>query len=206
MSIRNMMIILFALFIDGLQAGVSLSLAGIGSSVALIPVVGWVAGAVTGPVGIFMGFVINASLSFSLGAALILLLILNGSFYPIYIATAFFGEAVPGINNLPLWTTIALMSILKKKSAEGGALGAVAGVAVAAGTGSTSAAVQTVRTSTTRPANDNSRATTGAPPRSEETSAGKISSAAPTRAPLLNRDIRPNAATNDSIKRYGLAA
>ncbi len=201
-----MMIILFALFIDGLQAGVSLSLAGIGSSVALIPIVGWVVGAVTGPVGIFMGFVINASLSFSLGAALILLLILNGSFYPVYIATAFFGEAVPGINNLPLWTTIAILSVLKKKSTEGGALGALAGVAVAAGTGGTSAAIQTLRASTTQPANDNLRATSGTPPLSGEISSDKTSSAAPARAPLLNRDIRPNAPTNDSIKKYGLAA
>ncbi len=100
-------LLLFALFIDGLQAMISLALFGVISGVSIIPVVGTIVGAVAGPIGLALGMAISVCLSITMGGGLIAALAFNGMFYPSKIIPAFF-ELVPGLNNGPVWTFVVL--------------------------------------------------------------------------------------------------
>lgn len=166
--IRGTLLILLGLFIDLLQAGMSLMLAlltavpgtvlggaagaGIGASACswigstasgICATIGgfalgffgsWlnpILAGVTEPVGIALGFAIDICMSLTFGALLITFLIFNRMFYPKYLFGAL-GEVIPGINNIPFWTALVVLSLLKKKSEETGALAAASGLAMAA--------------------------------------------------------------------------
>lgn len=195
--IRALPIVLFALFIDGLQATVSAGLVGVGAIAAAVPVIGWGAG----PIGIGVGMAINSAIGLTAGAGLLLLLLLNGSFYPFLIASAFIGEVVPGINNLPFWTVITIMCLLKSRSTEGGAIGAIAGVAVAAASGGVTGALHAVKD-----AAQPQRPMPPAAPSPTLSEQPQQKDEPKPRAPLLNSEIRPKSASNDTIKTYGNAA
>ncbi len=99
-----------ALFIDGLQTMLSIGLAGVFAGAGATAIV---------PIGILLGFVINFSFSMTFGAGLIALLAFNSMFYPRYLVSGG-GELIPGLNNLPFWTLFVLLSILRKNLEEKG--------------------------------------------------------------------------------------
>ena len=106
---KLMLLIVPALLIDALQAGVSMALSGVSAGAALIPVVGTAAA----PVGIVVGFVISVTLSLTFGWLVILLLGSQGMLYPKNAAMAFIGEGVPGFNLLPVWTGLVIFSYIR---------------------------------------------------------------------------------------------
>ena len=121
---KLMLLIVPALLIDALQAGVSMALAGVSAGAALIPIAGAAA-----PVGIVVGFVISVTLSLTFGWLVILLLGWQGMLYPGIAAMAFIGESVPGFGLLPVWTGLVFASYIRhvgKTSAEGTAAAATA--------------------------------------------------------------------------------
>jgi hypothetical protein len=136
--VRNTALLLVALFIDGLQATISWSIA----TIATFPgtagggaagcVVGdavagqigcWIGGTVLGilgttgnallapftiPVGIVLGIAINTTLSMVLGWGLLFTLLLFTGLKP-YKRIGWSGiEMIPGLNNIPCWTMFAL--------------------------------------------------------------------------------------------------
>jgi hypothetical protein len=110
-----------ALLVDGLQALLSLGLAGVfttlGGTLSMVPVVGTVVAAGVMPTGIVMGFALNFVISATFGVALITFLTTGGVFYPRYLVSGG-GELLPGLNNLPFWTLFALLCILHKNREE----------------------------------------------------------------------------------------
>lgn len=124
---RGMGLIVFALFLDGFQAAITLSLSGMFFALGLIPFIG----VVVGPIGIVLGFVISTCLSLVAGAALVTLLLLNGMFYPRFLLPGGITELIPGLNLLPTWTTVAILSVIQKNKEEGGKVGTAAGIATA---------------------------------------------------------------------------
>lgn len=111
---RGVILIVVALFIDGLQAAMSLMFFVLGASLTLIPFAG-VAGA---PIGVGLGVAINFCLSATLGTGLIMLLIFNKMFYPRYVLPGGITEIFPGFSLVPTWTAIVILSILRKKKEE----------------------------------------------------------------------------------------
>lgn len=136
--VRNTALLLVALFIDGLQATISWSIAMIaafpgtaaggaaGCSVgnAIAGQIGcWFGGTVLGilgttgnallapftiPVGMVLGIAINTTLSIVLGWGLLFTLLLFAGLKP-YKRLAWSGaEMIPGINNIPCWTMFAI--------------------------------------------------------------------------------------------------
>lgn len=104
---KGALLLVFALFIDGLQAMLFLAITGILSGVSLIPVVGVFIGTAAGPVGMLFGAVISMCISITMGGGLITALAFNGMFYPGKIIPAF-AELIPGINSGPVWTFVVL--------------------------------------------------------------------------------------------------
>lgn len=125
---KGFIFIVFALFIDGLQAGLTWGLVGgLGLAGSIVPVLGNTLGV---EAGIVLGFVVNFAISATFGVALITLLAMSG-----YGSKQLFWllpEYIPGLNAGPGWTIVTVLCVLKKKSEQGGLVGAVAGVAVAA--------------------------------------------------------------------------
>lgn len=111
---RGALLIVVALFIDGLQAALSLMFFVLGASLTLIPFAG-VAGA---PIGVGFGVAVNFCLSATLGTGLIMLLIFNKMFYPRYVLPGGISEIFPGFSLVPTWTAIVILSILRKKKEE----------------------------------------------------------------------------------------
>ena len=174
---RYAYLILLGLFIDGLQAMISLGLAGIISGLGSL-----VSAGVAAPVGIILGFVANFAISLSFGSAFLIALGFERMFYPSYIFPAFFGEIVPGMNNLPMWTTLAILCVIKKHGEEkgGSILSTITGTLTQpqqAVVGKAALGARVIRTSERTPAQP--RPQTEGDSRREQ-----------TRAPLLP-DIRP---------------
>lgn len=111
-------LILIALFIDGLQALISLAFVGIGVAPSAIPFVGSAVSAATLPLGIALGFAVNFTISVTVGTGLIMLLAFNGMFHPARIIPAYLSEAAPGFANLPVWTGLVVWSLYKKNKKE----------------------------------------------------------------------------------------
>ncbi len=112
-------LLLFALFIDGLQAMISLTLFGVLSGVSLIPFIGVAISATSGPIGVVLGTVVSICISITMGGGLIAALALNGMFYPSKLIPAF-AELIPGLNNGPLWTVVVMRSMMQKYKEEHG--------------------------------------------------------------------------------------
>ncbi len=123
MWLKGTLLIIFALFIDLLQAGVSLSIMGVLASINVIPVVGQVASMAGLPIGVILGVAINSSISLTAGVGHTFATFLTYSSGNSRIKTkiqgmilrrlgvALFGEIIPGINNLPWWTISTLLTI-----------------------------------------------------------------------------------------------
>lgn len=158
---KNAAFIMLALFIDGVQAAISTSLAvitafpgTIGGGAAGCLAGNYIAGSVgcfvlglagglfgtlldaaavvTEPVGIVLGFAVTICFSCTFGVALVFLLGMNGMFYPKYVFSGGITEVLPGFSIIPGWTAMTILCVLKKSKERGGVLGAVAGVATAA--------------------------------------------------------------------------
>lgn len=133
LKIKGLWLIPFALFIDGLQAALSMAFVGLATPVAgalqLIPGVGTLAGAAVGVFGIVMGFAVNLALSASMGVGLVFAMAFCGLF-TLRIFPAFIGEIVPGFSNLPVWTGVVVWALFKKyKDDKKGLLAGVATLA-----------------------------------------------------------------------------
>lgn len=135
---RNTALLLVALFIDGLQAAISWSIAtiaafpgtaaggaiGCAGGQAVAGQIGcWIGGSVLGilgttgnalvapftiPVGIVLGIAINTTLSLVLGWGLLFTLLLFAGLKP-HKRIGWSGvELIPGLNNIPCWTMFAI--------------------------------------------------------------------------------------------------
>ena len=107
--LRGTLLILVALFIDGLQLSLMLGLMGIVSTVSLIPFVG----AAAGPIGFILGLVINICISLTAGPALLLALGLTGMFYPSKLLPAAI-KIIPFVNMAPVWTIAVARCVFQK--------------------------------------------------------------------------------------------
>ena len=145
--VRNALLILFAICIDLLQALIALSFfvmgafpgtvgggtAGclLGSQVAGgigCAFLGTVAGAVgsigdaaagtTLPIAVGLGFAVNVCMDAFLGTILIGLLWVLGMYYPRYGITGLIAELIPGINDLPGWTIMTVLCVIRKTAEE----------------------------------------------------------------------------------------
>lgn len=108
------LLIIFALFIDGLTAMLLLTLFGVTATASLVPGVVVFAG----PIGLIMGVVLSFAINITMGSALILALRVNGALYPKIAVSAFLGELVPGLNALPCWTAMTAVALWRKHKEE----------------------------------------------------------------------------------------
>jgi len=127
---KLMLLIVPALLIDALQAGVSMALTGFIVVAGAVPIVGPIIGAIATPVGIILGFVISVTLSLTLGGIVVFLLKWQGMLYPGIAAMAFIGEGLPGFNLLPSWTALVVASYVRHMGETSS--GGVAALATAA--------------------------------------------------------------------------
>lgn len=126
---KGILIIGFALFIDGLQAALALMFVSAGAVLGVVPLIG----AVGMPLGIGLGFASDICISLMLGSALIFLLAINGMYYPGYTWAVFIGETIPGLDIIPGWTFLAISCVLKKNAeTKSGVVGFASSIASAA--------------------------------------------------------------------------
>ncbi|MCC7500863.1 hypothetical protein IT396_03665 [Candidatus Nomurabacteria bacterium] len=123
MWLKGMPFIVFALFIDILQAGISLSIIGLLAGVNAIPILGQITSAASMPLGIAMGVAINGSISLTAGVGHMfgMYITFNSNSHRLKtrieaiilrrIFIALFGEIIPGVNNLPWWTIATILTI-----------------------------------------------------------------------------------------------
>jgi hypothetical protein len=112
-----MMYIIVALFIDSFQAAVTFGL-------LVLP-----------GIGEMLSFAICVCISLTAGTFLVFLMLFSGGiFYPSYIWSGYVGEVIPGVDILPIWTTMVILCLLKKVGEEkaGTIIGAAAGLAASA--------------------------------------------------------------------------
>lgn len=146
--IKGALFILLGLFIDGVQAGLSVGIAAIAAFpgaaggcavggyflgqvgcfvvgiVGSIPLINGALATVTVPIGMAIGLAINICLSVTLGFCLLvpLLYVFNGNVAWKRLAWAG-GEMIPGLNNIPFWTVFVVLSLLKSEARKGGIAG-----------------------------------------------------------------------------------
>lgn len=123
-----MILILFAIFIDGLQAALAWAFFTMGSVFATATA-GLGAGAV--PLGIGVGMGVDICIDTTLGVALITALGIFDMFDLKSVIGGSLFELIPGLDLLPGWTAMAIACVIRSKAKEGGALGAVAKIATA---------------------------------------------------------------------------
>jgi hypothetical protein len=167
--------IMLALFIDGIQAAVSASLALIAAFPGTVggaaagcavgngffgswgcTIGGFIFGLlgtsldvlapVTEPIGLAIGFAVSICLSMTFGAGLIMLLLLNGMYYPKFLLPGGIAELIPGFDLIPSWTAMTILCVLQKSKEESGLLGGVASVAAAAASPTPASISNAVRT------------------------------------------------------------
>ncbi len=137
----SVLLLMFAIMLDGAQVLIGLGITGITSVANLIPFVGQG----ISMTGSMLGAVIDVCLSFSFGSVLICLLGLSGMFYPITWFAGGIAEVIPFMDIFPGWTVMVARCIWKKhfeikkvlSVAEGIAMGAAlegAGATARAGT------------------------------------------------------------------------
>jgi hypothetical protein len=147
--VRNTLLILFAIVIDGAQAVISMGLLALGAAPGTVAggatgcLVGhtiagkigcYVAGGAAGvagslanpilaaytiPLAIAAGFAVNFCLNITLGTILTAWLITQKMYYPRYGVTGYIVELVPGINDLPIWTMTTVLAVMRKNAEEG---------------------------------------------------------------------------------------
>lgn len=146
-SVRNTLLILFAILIDLLQAGVSAGLFFMGAFPGTVggatggcilgakfagalgcSIGGAVAGvagtalngaaAATLPFAIGLGFAVNFCVSITFGAVLMLWLWSMDMSYKDIGLGGFLVEMIPGLDNIPGWTTMVILCIVRKTAEE----------------------------------------------------------------------------------------
>jgi hypothetical protein len=180
--------LIIALFIDALQLMLSFTIASIG---AVLPFVSWV----SLPASFVVAYVINVTISLTIGSALVMGLAMSGMFAPVRTLMTYFSELLPGANNAPVWTILVIMSILRTRAQKGGLLGVAASVvSMAVPGGKLKGATPTTR---------------------RVASARSLLGAAHPQTPLKQtssrialHDIRPSRPANDNVPNqpYGIAA
>lgn len=107
--IRGVPLIVFALIIDGLQAGISAALLGAGTAVVWIPFFGQVAAGA----GFAVALVINICISVTFGSMLIMFATFMG--YRVWRLFPAFLEVIPAFGMAPAWTGAAIYCVLKQE-------------------------------------------------------------------------------------------
>ncbi len=150
-------LILFALFVDGLQAVLSFAFFTLGMALTAATPLGAAAagcggayaassnaasgaincaeGAVAGaglsfvgaPLGMVMGMASDVCVSLTFGLMLLLTLSLCGLFYPSKLFGGGLFEILPGLSVLPGWTLMTVLCILQKRKEAGALAGSTAG-------------------------------------------------------------------------------
>jgi hypothetical protein len=145
--VRNTLLILFAAFIDLLQAGISAGLFVIGAFPGTVAgsaagcIIGrsiagsvgcWIGGAVAGaagsaangaaaatlPIAVGLGMAVNFCLDITLGLILTLFLLWLGMYHKGYGIGGFLVELIPGLDNLPGWTIMTALCVVRKTAEE----------------------------------------------------------------------------------------
>ncbi len=145
--VRNTLLILFAAFIDLLQAGISAGLFVIGAFPGTIGgsaagcIIGravagsvgcWIGGTVAGiagsaangaavatlPIAVGLGMAVNFCIDISLGLVLTLFLLWLGMYHKGYGIGGFLVELIPGLDNLPGWTIMTALCVTHKTAEE----------------------------------------------------------------------------------------
>lgn len=168
---------------------------------------GAIAGAVISalgvPIGTGFGFLIDVCISLTMGGGLILALIMSGMFYPKYVWGGAIVEFLPGFDIIPGWTAMVIFSIMEKSKQEGGALGAVSGVALAVASPSfknITSALTGVKSSTTAMQSGGSRG--GIHDNSSEQGEVQTRRSLELKSPSIKNDIAPRQAANDNHPAY----
>ena len=125
MSARYILL-LPAIFVDGLTALFGIALAGVGVTVSAVfgaipvlgPLVATAASSKFIPIGIVLGFIVAFVFNVVFGSGIVTMLLFNDIFYPQYLIPSFFGEIVPGASYLPFWTALVWFSIRRKNREE----------------------------------------------------------------------------------------
>ncbi len=151
--LRYGILLMIAMFTDGLQAFASASIFGVAAG-ATASTLG-AAGPIALPAASSLSFVIDITSSLTFGIGLISLLAYNGMFYFNYITGGAITEMMPGIDVLPAWTVMTILCIIRKES-EKGNLGSIGTVALklaggVTGIGAISAAASVVSQAPSRP-------------------------------------------------------
>jgi hypothetical protein len=66
-----------------------------------------------------MGFAVNICIDIVLGTFLTMWLIQQRMYYPTYGFGGWIAEMMPGLNDLPAWTTMTVLSVVRKSAEEG---------------------------------------------------------------------------------------
>lgn len=186
---KGLVYILIALFIDSLQLMLSLSIAAAGSALGLLT-------GISLPMGFVIGFAINFTISLVIGTPLVLALAMNGMFAPVRTFVTYFAEIIPAMNNLPVWTTLVVLCLLRSRASKGGVGGMISGVvSLAVPGGQLSGAASTTKRLA------NVRAVTAA----MHPSVPERSTSSPR---VALQDIRVSRPANDNVPKnsYGMAA
>ncbi len=97
--------------IPGAIAGCAAGVAGGGTAGGLL---GAAAGVASIPTGTAFGFAADIGLSVTLGTMFITFLGFNNMWYPKYFMPGGITEIIPGLDILPAWTTIAILSVMRR--------------------------------------------------------------------------------------------
>lgn len=156
-TLRNTLLILFAIIIDGTQALISAALFAIGAFPGTFAggatgaaAGGYVAGSVgaaiggflgglvgtpldvfaptTLPLAIVMGFVINFCIDVTFGTLLSMWLLTQGMYYPKYAIGGWVAELIPGLNDMPAWTVSTVLAVIRKNAEENASEGTSASI------------------------------------------------------------------------------
>ncbi|MBC7836983.1 hypothetical protein H7X87_04405 [Acetobacteraceae bacterium] len=71
------------------------------------------------PLGIALGFAINICLSATFGSILLLFMTLAGYKPSVKYLWGGIGEMLPGVNNIPFWTALVILTVIKKSAKKG---------------------------------------------------------------------------------------
>lgn len=155
-AVRNTLLILFAVLLDILQAGISAGLFFMGAFPGTIggatggcligakiagPVGCTIGGAVAGvagtavnaaaaatlPFAVGLGFAVNFCISATFGVVLIGFLLLFGMYYKGAGIAGFIIELIPGLAIVPGWTGMTVMCVMRKSAEEKALAGSAAG-------------------------------------------------------------------------------
>ena len=121
----------------------------VGALLGAIGTWGNVVAPATIPIGVMLGFAVNICISATFGLGLIILLWQFDMLYLPYVFSGGIMEFIPGIDDLPGWTTMTILCVVKKmaedKAMAGNAAGTFASFALGGFTGGAMAGITSIK-------------------------------------------------------------